>query len=97
MNNSQLYDGVPLIVAWGKPVSGKTTAAKSAMALIGQQDAVGGIQAQPIQFCFAAAPRIVIVFLLLLFIFFSELLVISKRCINATDYTSRPLKSKKNK
>ena len=38
----QLYDGVPLIVAWGKPVSGKTTAAKAAMALIGQQDAVGG-------------------------------------------------------
>ncbi|XP_044168038.1 LOW QUALITY PROTEIN: uncharacterized protein LOC122947290 [Acropora millepora] len=36
-----LFDGVPLIVAWGKPVSGKTTAAKAAMALIGQQDAVG--------------------------------------------------------
>ena len=44
----QLYDGVPLIVAWGKPVSGKTTAAKAAMALIGQQDSVGGKQAQPI-------------------------------------------------
>ena len=43
----QLYDGVPLIVAWGKPVSGKTTAAKAAMALIGQQDSVGGKQAQP--------------------------------------------------
>lgn len=43
-----LYDGVPLIVAWGKPVSGKTTAAKAAMALTGQQDAVGGMQAQTI-------------------------------------------------
>jgi len=38
-----LNDGVPLILAWGKPVSGKTTAAKAAMALIGQQEAVGGM------------------------------------------------------
>lgn len=28
-------DGVPLILAWGKPVSGKTTAPNAAMAIIG--------------------------------------------------------------
>ena len=39
-----LYDGVPLnIMAWGKPVSGKTTAVRAAMAVIGQQEAVGGL------------------------------------------------------
>ena len=38
-----LYNGVPLILAWGKPVSGKTTAAKAAMAIIGQQEVVGGM------------------------------------------------------
>ena len=38
-----LYDGVPLILAWGKPLSGKTTAAKTAMALIGQHEEVGGM------------------------------------------------------
>ena len=38
-----LYDGVPLILAWGKPVSGKTTAAKAAMAIIGHQEVVGGM------------------------------------------------------
>ena len=35
-------DGVPLILAWGKPVSGKTTAAHAAMALIGQRENIGG-------------------------------------------------------
>ena len=38
-----LYDWVPLILAWGKPASGKTTAAKAAMAIIGQQEVVGGM------------------------------------------------------
>lgn len=38
-----LFDGVPLIMAWGKPVSGKTTAVRAAMALIGQEEAVGGM------------------------------------------------------
>ena len=38
-----LYDGVPLTLAWGKPVSGKTTAAKAAMAIIGQHEEVGGM------------------------------------------------------
>lgn len=38
-----LFDGVPLIMAWGKPVSGKTTAVRVAMALIGQDEAVGGM------------------------------------------------------
>ena len=58
-----LFDGVPLIVAWGKPVSGKTTAAKAAMALIGQQDAVGGMQALTLPFCFAASTHISMIFL----------------------------------
>lgn len=53
-----LFDGVPLIVAWGKPVSGKMTAAKAAMALIRQQDAVGGVQAQTLPFCFPASTHI---------------------------------------
>jgi len=35
---SQSFDGVPLILAWGEPVSGKSTAAEAAMAVIGQQD-----------------------------------------------------------
>ena len=38
-----LYDGVPLILSWGKPVSGKTIGAKAAMAIIGQQEVVGGM------------------------------------------------------
>lgn len=38
-----LYDRVPLILAWLKPVSGKTTAAKTAKALIGQHEEVGGM------------------------------------------------------
>ncbi len=36
------FDGVPLIVAYGKPVSGKSTAVEAAMALIGQLEKVGG-------------------------------------------------------
>lgn len=35
-------DGVPLILAWGKPVSGTTTAANAAMAIIGQRESIGG-------------------------------------------------------
>ena len=31
-----------LIVAWGKPVSGKTTAANVAMSIIGQRESIGG-------------------------------------------------------
>ena len=36
------FDGVPLILAWGKPVSGKTTAANVAMSIIGQRESIGG-------------------------------------------------------
>lgn len=36
------FDGVPLILAWGKPVSGKTTAANVAMSIIGQRENIGG-------------------------------------------------------
>ena len=32
------FDGVPLILAWSKPVSGKTTAANVAMSIIGQRE-----------------------------------------------------------
>ena len=39
MNN---FDGVPLILAWGKPVSGKITAANLAMFIIGQTESIGG-------------------------------------------------------
>ena len=35
-------DGVPLIMAWGKPVSGKITAANAAMAITGQRESIGG-------------------------------------------------------
>ena len=41
-------DGVPLIVAWGKPVSGKTTAANAAMAITGQRESIGGKNASRI-------------------------------------------------
>ena len=58
-----LFDGVALIVAWWKPVSGKTTGAKGAMALIGKQDAVGGMQSQTLPFCFAASTHISMIFL----------------------------------
>jgi hypothetical protein len=36
------YDGVPLIMAYGEPVSGKSTAVEFAMALIGQFERIGG-------------------------------------------------------
>lgn len=36
------FDGVPLILAWGKPVSGKTTAANVALSIIGQRESIGG-------------------------------------------------------
>ena len=36
------FDGVPLILAWGKPVSGQTTAAKVAMSIIGKRESIGG-------------------------------------------------------
>ena len=39
---STVYDGVPLIMAFGHLVSGKTTAVKAAMAVIGQEDKTGG-------------------------------------------------------
>jgi hypothetical protein len=39
-----------LILAWGKPVSGKTTAVKAAMAVLGQHDSVGGISIFVMQF-----------------------------------------------
>ena len=36
------FDGVPLILAWGKPVSRKTTAANVAMSIIGKRESIGG-------------------------------------------------------
>ena len=36
------FDGVPLILAWGKQVSGKTTAANVALSIIGQRESIGG-------------------------------------------------------
>ena len=38
----QSYEGVPIIMAYGHPVSGKSTAVHAAMALIGQEDNIGG-------------------------------------------------------
>ena len=35
-------DGVPLIMAFGLPISGKSTAVEVAMALVGQFDKIGG-------------------------------------------------------
>ena len=35
-------DGVPLIMAFGTPISGKSTAVKIAMALIGKFEKIGG-------------------------------------------------------
>ena len=35
-------DGVPLIMAYGLPISGKSTAVEVAMALFGQFDKIGG-------------------------------------------------------
>ena len=39
---SQLYDGVPLIMAYGLPVSGKSLAVQIAMSLIGETKRIGG-------------------------------------------------------
>ena len=38
----QSYEGVPIIMAYGHPVSGKSTAVNAAMAVIGQQENIGG-------------------------------------------------------
>ena len=35
---STMYDGVPLIMAYGHPVSGKSSAVKAVMAVIGQDE-----------------------------------------------------------
>ena len=37
-----LYDGVPLILAYGLPVSGKSLAVQIAMSLIGEETSIGG-------------------------------------------------------
>lgn len=37
-----LYDGVPLVMAYGLPVSGKSLSVQIAMALIGEVQSVGG-------------------------------------------------------
>ena len=37
------YDGIPLVMAYGEPVSGKLHAVEFAMAVIGQFDRIGGI------------------------------------------------------
>ena len=37
-----LYDGVPLVMAYGLPVSGKSLAIQIAMALIGEDKSIGG-------------------------------------------------------
>ena len=39
---TEQFDGIPLIVAYGLPVSGKSKAVEAAMALIGQKDKIGG-------------------------------------------------------
>ena len=39
---SELYNGVPLIMAYGQPVSGKSVAVEAAMAVIGQDEKTGG-------------------------------------------------------
>ena len=39
---SSQFDGVPLMIAYGSPVSGKSTAVEIAMAIIGQSEKVGG-------------------------------------------------------
>lgn len=37
-----LYDGVPAILAYGLPVSGKSLAVQIAMSLIGEETSIGG-------------------------------------------------------
>ena len=39
---SKIYDGVPLTIAYGHPVSGKSSAVKAVMAVIGQDEKTGG-------------------------------------------------------
>ena len=39
---SQLYDGVPLIMAYGLPVSGKSLPVQIAMSLTGETKSIGG-------------------------------------------------------
>ena len=39
---SQTVDGVPLTIAYGAPVSGKTKAVEAAMAIVGQIERLGG-------------------------------------------------------
>ena len=39
---SELFDGVPLTMAYGKPVSGKSLAVHIAMSIIGEDKSVGG-------------------------------------------------------
>lgn len=41
------FDGIPLIVAYGLPVSGKSKAVEAAMALIGQKEKIGGKHFSP--------------------------------------------------
>lgn len=41
---TSIYDGVPLVMAYGHPVSGKSTAVDAAMAIIGQRNNIGGTQ-----------------------------------------------------
>ncbi len=36
-----LYDGVPLIMAYGEPVTGKSKAVQCAMSVIGQDEKIG--------------------------------------------------------
>ena len=39
---TSLYDGIPIIMAYGEPVTGKSTAVRCAMAVIGQDEKIGG-------------------------------------------------------
>ena len=39
---TELFDGVPLIMAYGMPVSGKSLAVHIAMSIIGEAKSVGG-------------------------------------------------------
>ena len=38
----ELYDGVPLVMAYGLPVSGKSLAVQIAMSVIGEDRSIGG-------------------------------------------------------
>lgn len=39
---SSLYDGVPLVMAYGLPVSGKSLSVQIAMSIIGKMTSIGG-------------------------------------------------------